>query len=697
MRKGINKIFWLGFFLLIFWIFRSWFGLGEISSGDTGFYFLETLKSFPGFPYLWSYNALGSYSSLIYFFPYLILPLRLLSILGFSWVLIERMAWYWPFLPLSLFSSYYLYKLVLPKAKLRFLASFIYLFNTYILMIVGGGQVSIFLSYAIAPLVLGLFIQLINDSKTNDEWLIKKALFTGMILAVQVSFEPRLAFITLMAVGGYLLLQLFNSKLRMTSLAKNLGIPLIVTFFLHFYWLLPSLILRKASFSPTFTFGGWAEFLSFGQFSDSLSLLHPNWPENIFGKTYFFRPEFLLLPILAFSTLLFSQRIKNLVQKKNLLFFASLGLMGAFLAKGTNPPFGEVYLWLFKNVPGMNLFRDASKFYLLTALSYSILIPFSLSEIHKRLSTKNLLFSTKNYLTRIFLLLVFCYLLLLIKPAIGGELNGTFKTKKIPHDYLVLKEFLISQPEFFRTFWVPKQQRFGFHSNNHPVISSESFSTDTVCLEPFCSFRVEMPENWGEKCFPNDRCYVRELSFFLNPQTEKVLAAMAIKYIIVPFDSEGEIFMAERQYNHQQREEVETFLETIAWLEKVEVTEKIAVYQVSDYQDHFFLADASVVKSIKMINPTKYLVSLEIDQPPATLVFSETYDELWQMKIDGETISSQLYLGFLNSFFIEQTGDLEVMVEFSGQQYVYWGGIVSLLTLLLSGGYLVFSFRQRKA
>jgi len=688
MKRLKKSLPWLALFFLILLVFRNWFSGGEIAAKDAPLYFQENLREFSWQPSLWSNLGLGQYQPLLFSFFYLVFLPKSLFWLHLPWELIERLAWYAPFLLFSLWGAYYLYKTVWPKSAWGFLASLIYSTNTFILMIIGGGQVSIALAYSLAPLVLALFFQVIKQRRRPRQ------IGAGLAFALQVVFEPRIAFLTGFIVFFY---ALYQFRWKLTEYCKAFWLPLLISLGVHFYWLLPLFLLKRPPFPSEFSASGWVGFLSFADFSKSLALLHPNWPENIFGKTYFFRPEFLLLPILAFSALLFSQRIKNLVQKKNLLFFASLGLMGAFLAKGTNPPFGEVYLWLFKNVPGMNLFRDASKFYLLTALSYSILIPFSLSEIHKRLSTKNLLFSTKNYLTRIFLLLVFCYLLLLIKPAIGGELNGTFKTKKIPHDYLVLKEFLISQPEFFRTFWVPKQQRFGFHSNNHPVISSESFSTDTVCLEPFCSLRVEMPENWGEKCFPNDRCYVRELSFFLNPQTEKVLAAMAIKYIIVPFDSEGEIFMAERQYNHQQREEVETFLETIAWLEKVEVTEKIAVYQVSDYQDHFFLADASVVKSIKMINPTKYLVSLEIDQPPATLVFSETYDELWQMKIDGETISSQLYLGFLNSFFIEQTGDLEVMVEFSGQQYVYWGGIVSLLTLLLSGGYLVFSFRQRKA
>jgi len=174
-----NKIFWLLVAVLVFLIFRSWFSFGEISAGDAAFYFTSTLKDLTFFPYIWFNIELGRYSSLLFSFSYLILPLKLLSLLGLPWILIERIVWYWPFLGLDIFSSWYLIKTVLPEARFKFLAPFVYLFNTYILMIVGGGQVSIFLPYAIAPLVLGLFIQLINCPIANYELRIANFLLKG--------------------------------------------------------------------------------------------------------------------------------------------------------------------------------------------------------------------------------------------------------------------------------------------------------------------------------------------------------------------------------------------------------------------------------------------------------------------------------------------------------------------------------------
>ncbi len=67
------------------------------------------------------------------------------------------------------------------------------------------------------------------------------------------------------------------------------------------------------------------QFFSFAKLDNAIALLHPNWPENIFGKVSFFRSEFLLLPIIAFSPLLFLFRTK--IKKKEhstVLFFILL-------------------------------------------------------------------------------------------------------------------------------------------------------------------------------------------------------------------------------------------------------------------------------------------------------------------------------------------------------------------------------------
>lgn len=299
----------------------------------------------------------------------------------------------------------------------------------------------------------------------------------------------------------------------------------------------------------------------------------------------------------------------------------------------------------------------------------------------------------------LFLALFLGFYLWLMRPAVLGQLRGTFKAKPIPSEYIAFKNFITKQPNFFRVFWISKRQRFGFWSNHHPGVDAEKFFVENYCQEPFCSLRKEIPEKWGQDCLSNDRCYVRELAYFLNPKTAELLSKMAVKYIVVPYDSEGEIFLAERKYNPQQREEVEKFLDTISWLKKIEGFGKIAVYETPGHKDHFWLEkvgflaepkDGSWSLTWKMINPTKYKIQVRNATQPLRFVFSETHHALWRIKIGEKLIPSKATDENLNSFLVNQAGDFEAEVEFGAQKYVTLGSIISLVAFLMALGSLVY-------
>jgi hypothetical protein len=251
--------------------------------------------------------------------------------------------------------------------------------------------------------------------------LLKSPLLAGLVLALQVMFDVRISYITMLAVFLYYLfflarqvnysVNLIKLKAQSSCLAgrqakfkatKSLKvfilnllfifiIPIGIAGLLHAFWIVPLLITRQNPAEQLGSFYTTAEavrFLSFAKFENTISLLHPNWPENIFGKTYFMRPEFLILPILAYGSLLFVYKTKDLRLKTYVLYFAMLGLLGAFLAKGANEPFGEVYLWLFGHFPGMIMFRDPTKWYTLVAISYSMLIPFTSWKIYEWLKSQ---------------------------------------------------------------------------------------------------------------------------------------------------------------------------------------------------------------------------------------------------------------------------------------------------------------------
>ena len=169
------------------------------------------------------------------------------------------------------------------------------------------------------------------------------------------------------------------------------------------------------------------------------------------------KPEFLVLPLVAFGSLLF-------VRKFSVLFFAFLAVIGAFLAKGAAEPFGQLYLWLFDHVPGFMLFRDATKFYVLVAVSFTVLIPMIMSRIRFRLAP-------------FLFVLIWLYT---IRPAITHELTGTFQPSPVPEEFVALKDFLVLQDDSFATFWVPLRHRFGYASALHPAREGREVTKDEL-------------------------------------------------------------------------------------------------------------------------------------------------------------------------------------------------------------------------
>ena len=653
-------------------VFNAWFGTDILSGGDLGMnypsmYFNEYL-----YPYAWYWNqgnGLGgnATSLLLIYLDFALTKTIFGQILGLPWNITERLAYFFPFLILGLTSSIVLAKYIFPKNPFLVFSALIFLVNSYILMVVGGGQLWIFLSYAIAPLALYLFIKendLVIDLGNRD---LRRSLLVGLVFSFQFLLDLRIAYITLFAAFLYWLfkiLQKRNMRDSLMSLVLVFLIPGILTILIHSFWILPTLIIGRNpldQFGPAYTSVDAVRFFSFAKFENTIALLHPNWPENIFGKTYFLRPEFLLLPIVAFSSLLLisNQTIKQ-SSNRNVLFFSLLGLIGVFLAKGANEPFGGIYLWMFDHIPGFIMFRDPTKWYTLVVVSYSILIPFSIWKIYGMLSSKfkvqgsKVQLKTQKFTPNFFLLIVVFSLLYLIRPALLGQLDGTLKTTHIPSEYFKLESFFSSKGEFFRTFWLPSVQRFGLNSKDHPAISGQDF----LGTYDFSSMMNKLKTN------------------------ENILRYASVGYVVIPYDSEGEIFIKDRKYNEDIYQKTINGARQIPYLKQMGGFGRIAVFEVSNPKKHFWSTKESLVRSYKNINPTKYEVDIQNAKKGDVIVFSETFDKNWQIILNNQKISSQPYNERFNSFLLPKDGNYSFVVYYSLQRWVDIGLIISVISLI---------------
>lgn len=657
-RKKIN-LTTLAVFGLIFIIFGNWFfHFGEISSGDAGFFFNENFQDSARAPLAWEKfrNAgLGGYAvPFNHWFPINVIFLFFGQFTGFG--LAERLFWLWPILALSLASSYKFTKVFLGNKREIFLINWIIFFlNSYSLMILKGGQITVAIAYCFLPYVIASLADLFISERIKSKQI--AAFFLSLIFLTY--FDVRYLYLAI-AIGlfyvalGLIFLKEFRQRLSFLFKKKLyyfLG-GVFCFFAAQSFWLIPLLIFQKPALPQGYGGSDWLSFLSFSEFSKSLSLLHPNWPEAIFGKTYFLKPEFLIYPLVAFSALFTVS--KNSRQTFNLLFFVILGLLGAFLSKGVKPPLGGAYEMFFNKFPGGSLFRDPTKFYLFVSLAYSYLISRVALKLGKSLY--------------IMLLLT---ILLIVRPAFFGSLGGLFKTTPVPSEYRLLKNFLADQNDFFRVLWVPEKQRFGFSSNNHPAVNSQAL-VNLISAESQANI----------DCLGNDRCFDKELLFMQKADAEALLARLSIKYIIVPYDSEEEIFMANREYNSDQRAKVEKFLDGISWLRKVNIDNKFAVYETASYYSQFFGKEGEKI-IWERLSPVRYRVKIDKAAEPLSLYFSESYDRFWQARSPNGKIYQALEDGLINRFDLDEMGGAAISVEYLPQKSVdFWAGISAAALLI---------------
>jgi len=667
--------------LLFFWIYKSWFFSPIIAAGDFWYYFPSMFENYFLYPYAWDITTNQSGLGVPGFVyqngsMFAAIAVNFAKFLNLGWGTSVRILFYIPFMLLSFGSSIFFIKKVFPNNKIWFISPIIFSINTYILMIVGGGQIPTALSYTFIPLTLYFFIKLAEKVNSEKLEIIQYIIFCSLLLSVQALLDLRIAFVTSLAILVYLLFEFWDKGLKIGL--KTLifySFSFIILALINSYWIIPVIffgINPIEQLGIAYSSSGIVEFLSFARLENSISLSHPYWPENIFGKVGFMKPEFLLLPILAFSSLFFVK--KNNKNTKCILHFALIGLVGIFLGKGASEPFGNLYIWMFDNIPGFQLFRDSFKWYVLTILSYSILIPFTIQNIYDKLKTYNKFsispstpssgprgnfqFSIKSKffnLQNLFVFLFIIYLLFLIRPALFGQLPGTFQVRSVPDSYVQLDKFLSQDKSFYRTLWIPNTMLFGHYTNIHRQMSGRDFFKD-YDLNSLAS-TID------------------------SPSSQEILEEAGVKYVIIPEDTESQIYLTDRKYDENKYMFIVNSLSNNPRLEKINQFGKVVVYKTPNHKDHFWCeCDAKI--SYEFINPTKYKVDMQGVKTNDKLVFSEAFDDKWIARNSNFKIKSSKFDSLYNSFELSE-GDYELEIYYSPQDLVDLGVKISLATITI--------------
>lgn len=621
--------------LLILILFRNWFLFGNLSSGDWIFYFPKSINEILPFA-LWDTRHMGMGASklpTLWLEAYFTTTIQLAKIV--PWVVYERLFWHFPTLIFSFVSSFYLSRYFFKNTVYSLLASLIYTTNTYILMVVIGNQLGVALAYAFAPFPLLACIKLFFDNKT-----IRQAVIAGVLLGLLGIFDIRFFYMLSFGIGA-----LYLFTLTKKNFIKSTGLFLLaygIVVLMHLFWILPILVTGSNPISlvgEEYTGVESVRFFSFAKLETAMSFLHPNWPENIFGKVSFQKPEFLVLTLLGIASLFFVAKDKV---KRPLIYMFFIFLLGVFLAKGSNEPFGQIYIWLFEYIPGFKMFRDPTKWYLLIALSLSVLIPYALFHMGRK---------WKKYAVGFVILFVlfWCYLI-----RQGFTMNkGSFISHPINKEYLDFADTLINDDEFYRTLWLPRLHRYGYYSHTHPAVGLQEFRL--------------LAQNSA------------------NKNIEELFDNYNIRYIVVPIDTDKELFITDREYDDSLRRDTIQNLHQLD-LKLVDGFNELEVLENEGYKGRVY-SNNPVSVSIVKSNPVYFALDVTATQG-GKIIFSENYNKDWKLHVNGKMIDSIKTPEGLNSFVMPPyTGT--AAIEYSAQKWVYIGLLVSLITIVGSVVYVV--------
>ena len=253
-------------------------------------------------------------------------------------------------------------------------------------------------------------------------------------------------------------------------------------------------------------------------------------------------------------------------------------------------------------------------------------------------------------------------MLFLIRPSLLGELKGTFQKRSVPTEYIDLKNRLHVDAEFYRTLWVPRQQRFTFSSSIHPSIEAEPLfsSTDSASLAK----KIQ------------------------SSNAEQYISELGVKYIIIPYDPFGEIFIDDRKYSQKIRDSYERVFDKIPWIKKVE-DGKITIYEIKKQKELFWLESNNGKISYDMISPTKYKLFVKGVKKGDTVIFSENYNSYWKANIDQSVIDSSIYQTnkkfsvVLNKFVLPKDGSYIIDLYYFAEKYYIIGRVISGVSLIL--------------
>ncbi len=650
----------------------------------------------------------------------------------FSFILIGGYGFY-------LFAKNFIFYDYEKKAILSIIGASFYSTNLFVSINLAQ-NVNLLLAYILTPWIAYNILNYIKQG--NRVYLLLAA---SLMSLNGISLNPPIIIISLIIVGWTILTFAIIDKLAIKKVLFALSIFFLFSLLLSVWWIIPTLIYyfnfpsdlsktlimerfdsRESTLLNIFHLSGYWELFGVRDgykvfyFSEYLIKL----------KGYFILiSTVILIPLLTFA--------KKTINKRNeiiILSYSILLLLAYLLAQGYNESslIKNYYIDLMNSSNVFGTFRNNYKFVAIIAFVYAVLLPFSYLYLHNSFKNNKYLSKTGTILPKIFVVIIiisFSY------PIWTISVYNHYYTG-IPHETLEVSDFLNGQLKedygkimIFPGTWLPLYN-WAFYFLQRPIFLSTiddrgaiifrsggdaplSWSgrnlVDNFLYKGFFNINEKTLSDLGIKYFLLDKTLNTELGggeptanislleYNMEHRFTKIYGnnKYALFKINNPTNTTNNLFFIplNARYTNKSEDELLNYLYNLrlknvaltnTYLEDIPKLETDAsIYGISKSNNYSVLSAEHTAKiiDIQKINPTKY--SLHINSTkPFMLVFVEAYDNLWASYINGREYKSIPLYSVINGFWIEETGNLTVTVEYKPQRWFYYGLSISVVAMI---------------
>ena len=568
-------------------------------------------------------------------------------------------------------------------SQVAFFGSLFYLLNIYSMTQIWKRFIYVHMvAWAYFPLFLYIWIKWVSEGKIV--WLftllISSLLFTnafGNPVFLSTFWTPVLIFII------YQIWTSRKDKKKIAQLLLRFTVGSIFWTVVNFWWLFPTFTLGSSWTAQSGqTWQG--DFESLRAVSKSfpiqeILLLRQSWylgPDNDWFDFYH-NPLMIAINIFVFLVAVFG--ILKIRKRKFGNYLIWLSLMGLFISKGTNFPFGYTFFhFLFSKFSFTTALRNSyEKFGIVLLLPYAVFFAIGLNQLLLRLKP------SYRYLVAIIIITLSCGLL--VFPMWTGDIFP-LKHKVIVPSYYEQASSYLKEIGAERVFNIPFLLE----------IENRKFSWGYVGEDPMENL-LDLKPAAKTKVPYYDRLYQLFPKFVDDREFPKILGLIGVSHVILHKDSiypkiNYPVFLNELN-NWDGIREVKEFgdlriyslnsnilkprIYTIPKLVTVsnideglkdivsgEINLDNTVFMLKE--DEISILENNFTKPLityKAISNTKYFIKIQQAQSSFILVFNDSFDKLWTAKINNRILKDHFIVnGFANGWFVDTKGDYDIEI-----------------------------------